>query len=205
GCSSTDTPAAPGGAGSSSGGAAAGGTAAGGTAAGGAPAGGSAGSVSVAGSAGSVSAGGSAGGSSVGGSAGSVSAAGSAGTGGGAAVEASFATVKNMIKMKCSSGAGCHTEPGNPLQMPDNDQLYTKVTTYTTQHCGALVNKTTPAQSAIVKVLQGECGTGNMTTPRMPFQSCVVGDTDVGPDAPCIPPDTIAAIQTWIAKGAPQQ
>jgi hypothetical protein len=132
-----------------------------------------------------------------------VSTAGSAGAGtaGGSAVEASFATVKTMIAMKCSSGSGCHTEMGNPLQMPQDDKLYTTVTTYMTANCGMLVNKANPSMSAIVKLLQGSCG----GTPRMPYMLCFDGDTDVGPDAPCIPPDTIAAIQAWITKGAPQQ
>ena len=206
GCSSTDNPAASGGAGStSSGGAAAGGKAGSTSSGGGSSAG--AGGTSAGGSAGSLSAGGGAGSLSAGGSAGSLSAAGSAGTGtaGGSAVEASFATVKKMITMKCSAGSGCHTETGNPLQMPDNAALYTKVTTHTTMNCGMLVNKAMPAQSALVKILQGDCGTPPKTTPRMPFQACIEGDTDVGPDAPCIAPDTIAAILSWITKGAPQQ
>jgi len=164
-----------------------------------------AGSAGKAGAAGSSSGG-------AGGSAGSVSAAGSSGAGtagsagsaGGATVEASFATVKGIIKLTCF-GNGCHGQEGNPLQMSANDdaKLYTTLTTHVTMNCGMLVNKANAADSALVKVLKGDCGTPPNVTPRMPFQTCFDGDTD--PESPCVQPDKIAAIQAWIAKGAPQQ
>ncbi|HYP76045.1 MAG TPA: hypothetical protein VER12_08825 [Polyangiaceae bacterium] len=167
---------------------------------GGAGAGGKAGSAGSSGA--SVSGG-------AGGSAGSVSTAGSAGaatagSAGGTAVEASFATVKGIIKLTCF-GNGCHGQEGNPLQLAGNDdaKLYATLTTHVTMNCGMLVNKANPAASALVKVLQGDCGTPPNVTPRMPFQTCFDGDTD--PESPCIQPDKIAAIQAWIAKGAPQQ
>lgn len=168
----------------------------GGTSSGGKPgaAGSSGGSLAVAG------AGGSAGVISAGGSAGAgVSAAGS---GGGAAVEASFATVKSIISSTCF-GSGCHNGEGNRLQMPINDALYPTLLNHMTLNCGKLVNTTSAADSALVKVLKGDCGTSPNVTPRMPFGTCFDGDAD--PDSPCIQPDKIAAIQAWIAKGAPQQ
>ena len=171
-----------------------------GTSAGGAASAGRAGSTS---SAGTLSAGGAgAGGTAAGGSAGAGTAGSSAGAGtaGSAAVPATFTSIKGLIAMKCASGAGCHTEPGNPLQMPSDDKLYATVTTHMTANCGQLVNKASPAQSAIVKLLQGDCG----GTPRMPFQSCLDGEVWVSEDDACLSPTKIASIQAWIASGAPQ-
>jgi hypothetical protein len=139
-------------------------------------------------SGGKAGAGGSSGGSlsvaGAGGSAGLVSGGGSAGAG-------------------ASVAGGAHNGEGNRLQMPINDALYTTLMNHMTLNCGKLVNTTNAADSALVKVLKGDCGTAPNTTPRMPFGICFDGDTD--PDSPCIQPDKIAAIQAWIAKGAPQQ
>jgi len=110
--------------------------------------------------------------------------------------------VKSIISSTCFGG-GCHNGEGNRLQMPINDALYTTLMNHMTLNCGKLVNTTNAADSALVKVLKGDCGTAPNTTPRMPFGICFDGDTD--PDSPCIQPDKIAAIQAWIAKGAPQQ
>jgi hypothetical protein len=186
GCSSDNSSA--GAAGSGPGGASSGGKAGsagssgGSVSVGGAGAGGTAGSVGIAGSAGAGTAG--------------------AGTSGGPSVEASFATVKSMISSTCF-GNGCHNGEGNRLQMPINDALYTTMMNHTTLNCGKLLNTANAADSALVKVLKGDCGTAPNTTPRMPLGICFDGDTD--PDSPCIQPDKIAAIQAWIAKGAPQQ
>jgi len=197
GCSSSD-PVSPAAGGSSAGGkpgtagasaAGAGGSIAG---AGGAGAGGTGGSPS-AGGAGS-------GGANTAGAAGGLSSAGS----GGAPVAAAmtFTSLKGIIMVTCF-GNGCHSQEGNHLQMKLDDTLYTTLTTYTTQFCGKLVNTTTPAESALLKVLKGDCGTPpNMVTPRMPYGICFDGDTD--PESPCIQPDKIAGIQAWIAKGAPK-
>jgi len=92
---------------------------------------------------------------------------------------------------------------GNPLQMKVDASLYGTLTTHMTMNCGKMVDIANPADSALVKVLKASCGTAPNVTPRMPFQVCMDGDTD--PDSPCIQPDKIAAIQAWIAKGAPQQ
>jgi len=167
-----------------------------GTSAGGASAGGKAGSAGSSGSnAGAAGAG-------AGGSAGSVAAAGSAGAGtaGGTAVEASFATVKGIIMLSCFGG-GCHSGEGNRLQMPINDALYMTLMNHMTLNCGKLVNTESPADSALVKVLKADCGTAPNITSRMPFGMCFEGDTDY----PCVSAENIAAIQAWIAKGAPQQ
>jgi hypothetical protein len=52
-----------------------------------------------------------------------------------------------------------------------------------------------PQDSALVKLLKGPCGDTN----RMPFGKCFE-DGDDG----CVAPEYIAAIEQWIAKGAPQ-
>ena len=127
------------------------------------------------------------------------------GTAGGAAIEASFAMVKDLITTSCFGGNGCHGQEGNPMELKLDDSLYTTLTTHTTKTCGKVVNLTSPAESALVKLMQGSCGTPPNVTERMPFGgSCVDGDTD--PDSTvCVPPAKIAAVQAWIAKGAPKQ
>ena len=178
----------PGGASGKAGSSAAGATAAG-ASSGGSGAGGSSSSAG----------GGSGGASTAGGGSGGAS---TAGRGGAPAVEATFATVKSIIQASCF-GAGCHSDMGNPLQMKVDASLYGTLTTHMTMNCGKMVDIANPADSALVKVLKGSCGTPPNVTPRMPFQVCMDVDTD--PDSPCIQPDKIAAIQAWIAKGAPQQ
>lgn len=152
---------------------------------------GTAGSPSVAGAPSGGAGAGGAGGS----NAGSAGAAVAAGAGGGSSVPATFATVQRIISMQCF-GNGCHSQEGNPLQMKVDSSLYNTLMTHLTATCGKLVDTTNPASSALVKVLQSDCN----GTPRMPFQMCF-SDGDPG----CVVPEDIAAIQAWIAKGAPQQ
>jgi hypothetical protein len=117
-------------------------------------------------------------------------------------VEATFAHVKGVIAKSCF-GAICHDLAENPLQLKPESSLYATLTTHVTMNCGKLVNLTSPADSALVKILQGSCGTTKKTD-RMPYMTCFEGDTsDDNPS--CIPAVDIAAIQAWIAKGAPQQ
>jgi hypothetical protein len=175
------------------------GTSAGGSAAGG-KAGASGGSVGGAG-AGGAGAGGSA--------AGSPATAGTAGSGvagsgaaGGAGVEATFEHTKAVISKSCF-GAICHDLSENPLVLKPLDMLYTKLMAHTTKNCGKLVNTASPADSALVKILQKSCGTPGNMTDRMPYQTCNDGET-FEDNPSCIPETDIAAIQAWIAKGAPQ-
>ncbi len=118
-------------------------------------------------------------------------------------MEASFNTVKEMIRLTPCTGAGCHGEEGTPMHWgPDDPKLYELVTTYTTTNCGKLVNVANPADSALLKVLVGECGTAPNITGRMPYGKCFVGD---GPEVEsCVSPAKIEAIKQWITKGAPQ-
>lgn len=85
--------------------------------------------------------------------------------------------------------------------MKVDDSLYTTLTTHVTANCGPLVNKASPAESALVTILQKDCGTAKKTE-RMPYQSCFEGDTPEDNPA-CIPTADVAAIQSWIASGAP--
>jgi hypothetical protein len=119
------------------------------------------------------------------------------GAGAGASITPTFDTLKSVINQAPCFGAGCHNDDQNPLDLRIDDQLYTKVTSRISVNCGNIpvVNPGNPEQSALVKILKGPCG----QTPRMPL-GCLDGD-----DALCVPPDYIAALEQWIAMGAPQQ
>lgn len=80
--------------------------------------------------------------------------------------------------------------------MEVGEKLYGTLTSYSTRTCGKLVNTAQPAESALVKLLRGSCN----GVQRMPFGVCVEDG-----DPSCVLPEYIAAIQAWIAKGAPQQ
>ena len=77
--------------------------------------------------------------------------------------------------------------------------LYGKLTTHVTKTCGKLINTASPADSAIIKLLKADCN-GTM---RMPYQSCWDGDPQ--DQAPCVSSANLAALQAWIASGAPRQ
>jgi hypothetical protein len=116
----------------------------------------------------------------------------SGGTTGG--IEPSFNTLKAIIPMSCFGGL-CHDLPENPLQLKVDDKLYSTLTTHMTEHCGPVIAPGRPQDSAIIKLLKGPCG----ETERMPFGKCFQ-DGDEG----CISPENIAALEKWIANGAPQ-
>ena len=71
------------------------------------------------------------------------------------------------------------------------------MTSLISHNCGELpiVSPGKPQDSALVKILKGPCG----QTPRMPL-GCVGAD-----DGGCVPDEFIAAIEQWIAAGAPAQ
>ena len=137
-----------------------------------------------------------------GGISGGAGSAGSAGTS--ETVAASFNTVRDVIAMTPCTGGGCHGAEGIPLYWtPDDPKLYETLTTHVTANCGKLVDTASPADSALIKVLQGDCGTAPNITSRMPYGKCFPGD---GADIEaCVAPAKVAAIQAWIAKGAPPQ
>jgi hypothetical protein len=124
-------------------------------------------------------------------------------TGGSGAIAPTFATVKTVFAgggsiMGCAS-APCHATgsmepPTHPLSLQNDGRLYGTLTSYLSAACGnnKLVEPGNPAQSALIQILQGPCG----STPRMPYL-CTS-------DA-CIPDDYIAALSQWIANCAPEQ
>ena len=128
-----------------------------------------------------------------GGGAGTTTAGAGGGGGGSAPIEASFNTFKSIIPTSCFGGL-CHNLKENPLQLTVDDKLYTTLTTHMTETCGVVVKPGSPQDSALVKLLKGPCN----GTERMPSGKCFE-DGDEG----CVPPDYIAAIEKWIAAGAP--
>jgi hypothetical protein len=169
---------------------------------GGGGAGGFAGSAGTAGSSGGVSAGGGAGGGMGGGTSGA--GGGTSGAGGGTSgagsgsgpipAEPTFNTLKAIIPVSCFGGL-CHNLAENPLQLSVDDKLYTTLTTHMTDGCGPVVKPGFPQDSALIKLLKGPCG----DIMRMPSGKCF-DDGDEG----CISPAHIAALEQWIANGAPQ-
>jgi hypothetical protein len=136
-----------------------------------------------------------------GGSAGS----GASGSGGQSALPPTFETVKLVFGgggsiMTCAA-APCHgvgglAPPADPLELPTNDDelLYANLLSYVSTACNntKLVEPGNAAQSALVTILKGPCG----TTPRMPY-----GCSDEAGD--CIPDEYVAAVVAWIEGGAP--
>jgi len=158
--------------------------------------------------AGSVSGGMSSGGMSSGGmSSGGMNSGGSNPNGGGSAIPATFATVAGLIKDRTAPhscfGGSCH-DSENPYfhllgadhQLLSDDALYTFMKGYTTRNCGPLINVANPGESALVKLLKGACG----ASPVMPLDKCYEDRGALAGD--CVPPQTVSAIQQWIAAGA---
>ena len=113
-----------------------------------------------------------------------------------------FATLKLVLTgthPPCNA-ADCHGPGGpNPLQywVKDDDKLYDTLTHHVSVDCGNIpvVTPGHPSQSAIVKVLKGPC---SAKVPQMP-NGCT-------PEANnCLPPEYVAAIERWIALGAPKK
>jgi hypothetical protein len=98
----------------------------------------------------------------------------------------------------CSGGL-CHDiGPEHPFYFKDDCHLYTALTTHVTADCGPSITKGSPENSALVKLLKASCG----GTPRMPYDKCF---DESPPDYEfCVPPATIALMETWIRNGAPE-
>jgi hypothetical protein len=98
------------------------------------------------------------------------------------------------------NAADCHG-PGGPNKLQywvkDDDKLYDTITHHVSIDCGNIpvVTPGHPERSALVKVLKGPCST---KVPQMP-NGCT-------PEANnCLPPEYVAAIERWIALGAPKK
>ena len=118
------------------------------------------------------------------------------------AIPATFETLKLVLTgthPPCNA-ADCHGPGGpNPLQywVKDDDKLYDTLTRHVSVECGNLpvVTPGHPERSAIVKVLKGPCSS---KVPQMP-NGCT-------PEANnCLPAEYVAAIERWIALGAPRK
>jgi hypothetical protein len=123
------------------------------------------------------------------------------GTNGGAAgsaapgVEASFATVRQVVVQAHCADASCHNGEVKP-RLQDDATLHTTLTTHISKACGNIpvVTPGNPEQSALVKLIKGPCG----ELPRMP-NGCVSTPIE---EYTCLPPDYIDAIERWVRNGA---
>lgn len=124
----------------------------------------------------------------------SVSTGGGGSTGSGSGIEPTFETVKFVIENVTCFGAGCHNDELNPLDLQIDGQLHMRLTSHISKNCGNIpvVNPGNPQESALIKILEGPCG----STPRMPLECVNDGD------AKCVPDDYIQALTQWIADGA---
>ncbi len=120
----------------------------------------------------------------------------------GNAIPPTFATLKLVLteaRPPCAA-ADCHGPGGpNPLQywVKDDDKLYETLTHHISVDCGNIpvVTPGDPSRSAIVKVLKGPC---SAKVPQMP-NGCRPQDNN------CLPSEYVAAIERWIALGAPKK
>lgn len=118
------------------------------------------------------------------------------------AIPPTFATLKLVLTgthPPCNA-ADCHGPGGpNPLQywVKDDDKLYETLTHHVSVDCGNIpvVTPGHPERSAIVKVLKGPC---SKKVPQMP-NGCTPESNN------CLPAEYVAAIERWIALGAPQK
>jgi hypothetical protein len=112
-----------------------------------------------------------------GGAAGRGGAAGTTGGGGGPVGTVKFSQVSTIVSRTCG---GCHSSFRN----------YNSLTTHSVSRCGGdtLIKANDPANSAILELVQGMCGSFLM--PR----GCS--------RAPCIPTADIQTITTWVNEGA---
>lgn len=176
------------------GGAAGAGGASSGAGAGGLAAGAGSGGLGSAGLGGVAGSGGGGAGVSSGGVAGGGSSSGGSGAGP-ALVEASFATVRQVVVQAHCADASCHNGEVKP-RLQDDATLHATLTSHISVACGNIpvVTPGNPEQSALVKLLKGPCG----ELPRMP-NGCVSEPIE---EYTCLPPAYIDAIERWVRDGA---
>jgi hypothetical protein len=132
--------------------------------------------------------------------------AGGASTGGAVgSVPPTFDTVKFILTQNVVScvGSDCHGGYPERLNLLVDDDLLGRLTATFSDVCGMpVVTPGAPQNSALVQVLREGCGNvtpdcmiGSECIPRMPL--------DCAPGFDCIPDDYIAAVEQWIANGAP--
>jgi hypothetical protein len=120
--------------------------------------------------------------------------------GGGASPYANFATIQQIVQLKCG-GSSCHNSGLQNPMFQDDSNLYSALTTDKAPDCMnyLLVKAGAPSQSAMYLAISGACP----CVPQMP-NGCMGGDPN-GPEYSCLPPDYIEGVRQWIANGAPQQ
>lgn len=114
-------------------------------------------------------------------------------------IEASLDTLRLVIMALGCNGSDCHGgSEANPLDLRLNEDLYTNLTTSASIECDNLpiVDPGNAEGSALIRLLKGPCG----ETPRMPA-GCFENEFENN----CVPDDYIAAIEQWVADGAPPE
>lgn len=127
-------------------------------------------------------------------------------TAGGEPPPPTWETMRNAITYSTifCAASDCHGNFEGRLNLQDDEGLYTRLTTWTSELCGnkLVVNPGNPEHSAILDVFTTGCGDV--------FPKCQVG-TECIPQMPigcqpgfdCIAPEKTEAIRQWIANGAP--
>jgi hypothetical protein len=108
----------------------------------------------------------------------------------------------NCAASDCHSGG--HDHSAVPLRLVDDDQLHQELLTHTSAKCGNIpaVDPGNPENSALLRLLKGPCGEpadAENFIPRMPF-GCFEDEWENN----CVSDEYIAAIEQWIARGAPE-
>jgi hypothetical protein len=121
-------------------------------------------------------------------------------SGGGVVIEPTFETFKTIIRYSnpTCAASDCHgNNEANPLDLTIDDELMMNLLNTTSEACGnvPVVDPGNPEGSALVMLLKGPCG----ELERMP-RNCNNAE-----DCNCVPDNYIAAVEQWIAMGAPEQ
>jgi hypothetical protein len=126
------------------------------------------------------------------------------GSGGGASGEtasgipATLETFRQIVSFYGCFGADCHGgNEFNPLDLRLDDDLYEDLTTTISTECDNLpiVDPGNPEGSALIRLLRGPCG----ATGQMPA-GCIPGE-----GGGCLRDAEFAAVEQWIADGAPPE
>ena len=139
---------------------------------------------------------------------------GGTGSGGDVAVEveASFETLKFIISgyrpdINCAASdchSGGHEHSAVPLRLVPDEGLYEELLSHVSVKCGNMpvVDPGNPANSALVTRLRGPCedvAPPEKPIPRMPY-GCFENEWENN----CVEDAYIAAVEQWIANGAPE-
>ncbi len=139
---------------------------------------------------------------------------GGTGSGGdvGADIDPSFETLKFVISgyrpdVNCAASdchSGGHDHSAVPLRLVPDDDLYAELLSHVSVKCGDMpvVDPGNPANSALVKLLRGPCE--DVVPPEKPIPRMPHGCFENEWENNCVEEAYIAAIEEWIANGAPE-